>query len=496
MVDESLRNSVDNFGTQNKLVYDEFKLQLDNNSLKVKEWYDDAQKVKVESDKMVAYIQDLKLKMAIKADGPEGNPDSLISLDNMEIPSQFLLSPIGVRHGEKLRDSIGDYKEVLMSLIQDEGVKSIIASNLATPDPKEDEDSHGDKIGRKKWEDGMFGEKPTVAAISMLTKIQNDIRNSEATAINYLFSQIDAKDVKVNKIEGFINPQSTYILKGGTFSAQIGVMAVDSTKKPSIYIDGVKVETVNGRYEIPANTTGTNNIEGEVRLEDADGNLISYPFGPISYEVAEPVAVVSATKMNVLYAGVDNPVSISVPGVSTHQIKATITNGDLIPSGNGYIARPADLGLATIKVIANIEGKPVQIGSGMQFRVKSLPPPSAFLSYPVKTKNKDGKYVSVPTRFTGGRIRKRDLISVTQIGAELEDADFEVSYKVLGFQMTTYDSFGNAKMMQAKNNKFDKKQLSELRSLAAGKTFFISRIRVMGPDGLEKVLPAMEVIVN
>lgn len=495
MVDQSLRNSVENFGAQNKLVYGEFAKQNDINSSKVQEWYDKARQVQAQSEIMIQYIQGLKVSMAKRADGPLGNPDSLISLDNMEIPSQFLLNPIGVKHGEKLRDSIGDYKSILLSLVDDPELQKVISSNLATPAPKEEPGSKNEKLGRKKWEDAMFGEKPTVAAISMLTKIQNDVRNSEATAINYLFGRIDAKDIKVNSINGFINPKSTFIIKGGTFSAQIGVAAVDTTKKPKIFIDGKEVPTKNGLYEIPANQVGKYELKGEVQIQDAEGVWQGYEFPALTYEVAAPMATISATKMNVLYAGVDNPISVSVPGFSSSDISVKIDNGKLVTLGGNLVARPDKLGLATIRVTANIEGKPVQIGNGMQFRVKSLPPPSAFLSYPVKTKNKDGKYVEVPTRFTGGRIRKRDLIAVTQIGAELEDADFEVSYKVLGFQMTTYTSLGNAKMMQTAGSKFDKKQMTELRSLATGKTFFISRIRVMGPDGLEKVLPAMEVSV-
>lgn len=496
MVDESLRNSVENFGEQNENVYSEFKLQYDNNSEKVAEWFNKAMAVKKESKVMIDYIQGLKESMARIADGNKyQGADSLVNLDGTEVASQFLLSPIGVKHGAKLRDSIGIYKEALLNEVDDEALKHVIASNLATPDPKEEEGAKDEKLGRKKWEDAMFGEKPTVAAMTMLTKIQNDIRNSEAITVNYLFGQIDAKDVKVNKINGFINPKSTYILKGGKFSAKIGIMAVDSTKEPEIFIEGIgKVKTENGLYEVDASKIGTNEIKGRVELKDGEGNLLTYPFGPISYEVAEPIAVVSATKMNVLYAGVDNPISISVPGVSANSISAKITGGgSLVKTSGGYVAKPKELGLATIIVTADIEGRQVQIGSGMQFRVKALPPPTAFLSYPVRTKNANGEYVDVPTRFSGGKIRKRDLISVTEIGAELEDADFEVSYRVLGFQMTTYDSFGNAKMMQTNGNSFDNKQMAALRALSGNKTFFISRIRVMGPDGLEKTLPAMEV---
>ena len=59
-----------------------------------------------------------------------------------------------------------------------------------------------------------------------------------------------------------------------------------------------------------------------------DGSMTRHEFSS-SYTVVEPSATISATLMNVLYAGIGNPISISVPGIPNHAIQATMTNGTL-----------------------------------------------------------------------------------------------------------------------------------------------------------------------
>lgn len=497
MVDQSLRNSVVNFGEQNKLIYNSFAEQNELNKQKVDEWYQKALKIKSESQLMIKYIQGLKVSLAVRADGPTGHPDSLKKLDNMEIPSSFLLAPLeNPTKGQKLKDSIGMFKELLINNIDDPSIKKVIESSLSTPDAKEEKDGHGKKLSAKKWEDNMFGEKPTIAAISMLTKIQNDIRNSESVAINYLFGQINAKDIKVNHIDAFINPRSTYIMKGGSFQANIGIAAIDTTKKPRIFIGGTEVKLKDGLYEVPANQTGEFKVSGDVRIFDADGIEQAYKFPEIKYEVVEPFATVSATKMNVLYAGVDNPISVSVPGVPSSKLEVKMDNTPLPkdPKGDGYLVKPKKLGVTTIRIFAEIEGNKMEIGKGSQFRVKQLPPPSAFVAYPSKTKDAQGNIIL--NRFTGGSIRKRDLLEAVEIGAELQDADFETNYKVLGFELRTYTSLGNAKIIQTTGNKFDNKQMADLRGLTPGKEFFLLNFKVLGDDGIERTLPPMQVTIT
>ena len=103
----------------------------------------------------------------------------------------------------------------------------------------------------------------------------------------------------------------------------------------------------------------------------------------------EPTATVSATMMNVLYAGINNPVSISVPGVPMNGVSATMTNGSLTRQGDSWIARPAKVGEnATVTVTANIDGRPQTVATST-FRVRKLPDPTAFLSFTAPNGTKD-----------------------------------------------------------------------------------------------------------
>ncbi len=504
-VDESLRMSAENFGKQNKIIYDQFDIQYSKNAKKVDEWRQKAQEIKQSSQVMYDYIQKMKVAMAKKADKDKyTSPDSLHTLDNVEVPNNYLLDPLAKQkgektHGESLRDSITMYKEILLSRVEDRGLKEIIASTLATDPPSGEDDGHGsNKIsdGKKQWEDEMFAEKPLVATMAMLTKLQNDIRNTEAISINHLFEQIDANDIKVNKVSAFMNAKSTYIMKGGQFEASIGIAAMDTTKRPEVYINGQKVTLKHGKYIIPANSTGKFDLKGRIEYMNADGEMVPLALDDVTYEVFEPFAAVSADKMNVLYAGVDNPVSVAVPGVSASDIIVSVDNGKLTPSGDGYIIKPSKLGLANVTIKAEIDGKMTVIGTPSKFRVKQLPNPTAYIGYPKETKDAQGKTVTLTEQFYGGQIRKRELITATEVGAALQGVDFEASFTIKGFDIRTYDSLGNAKTIKSDGAKFSSQQEREIRSIRPGKSFFLVNIHAMGPDGLDRTLSPVEVIVT
>ena len=56
---------------------------------------------------------------------------------------------------------------------------------------------------------------------------------------------------------------------------------------------------------------------------------------------------------------------------------------------------------------------------------------------------------------------------------------------------------GNAVPEVSKDANFTQRQKDMFRRLSRGKRFYISRVRAIGPDGLERTLPTtLEVIVN
>ena len=202
----------------------------------------------------------------------------------------------------------------------------------------------------------------------------------------------------------------------------------------------------------------------------------------------EPSATVSATMMNVLYAGIDNPMSISVPGVAMNGVSATMTNGTLTRKGDEWIARPAKIGEnATITVTATIDGRPQTVAT-TSFRVRKLPDPVAFITYSGQNGAKE--------RFKGGRISKTLLTTAPGIDAAIDDDMLNIDFQVLGFSTVFFDQMGNAIPEVSQGASFSQRQKDQFRRLSRGKRFYISGIKAKGPDGLVRELSPVEVIVN
>lgn len=299
-------------------------------------------------------------------------------------------------------------------------------------------------------------------------------------------NQVDASDFRVNKITAEVIPTSSYVTRGGVYEARIILAAIDSTKRPKITVNGKVLE--NEKYTVGCSSVGTFDIKGQIDLPRADGTIQSYPFES-SYIVGEPTAIISADMMNVFYAGIENPMSVSVPGVPTQNVSVSITNGILTRKGSGWTVRPTKVGQdCNISVSAKMEGGKVQSIGSKPFRVKALPPPIGYIEY-----RENGN----PAKYKGGKaFAKANLISSNGVKAELDDADLDVRYNVLGFDITFFDSMGNGRIETSNSTAFTEKQLDLMRKMSRGKTFYISRIRAKGPDGIERILPPIEVKVN
>ena len=210
-----------------------------------------------------------------------------------------------------------------------------------------------------------------MAAVTILSKLQNDILYAEGEVLSSLLSQVDAGDVRVNELNAYVMPQSRLVMRGGKYSANIVLAAVDTTQRPEIFIEGKKLENSNGLYEVSTASTGTFDYKGWLLVPHGDGTSTRHDFQS-SYTVMEPMATVSATLMNVLYAGIDNPVSISVPGVTMSGISAS-TTGSASAQRRFVDSTPCALGSdAVITVTATMDGRPVEVGT-TRFRVRKLP---------------------------------------------------------------------------------------------------------------------------
>lgn len=481
LVDDSLNRSTYTATNANKAVYRHFEEQLASNPTKVREWYDRAQVLRGMSDSLFTYIDTLKHLIVIESDGKNGRIDSIRNKEDLEAAAQVMLT---IPRADKLYEMLNSFRTRVVNQIENPAQRHSIATSLSTDVPES-----ARAVGQN-WQQYMFENMPTVAAVTLLTKMQNDVRYAEGQVLHQLESNIDVKDIRVNELSAFVIPQSRTVVQGGRFQAQIIMAAVDTTNRPAIFIGGQKLdEKHNGNYEFTCGKVGDFNLSGYIETIDGAGQTVRRDFS-MPYSVVAPSATVSADIMNVLYAGYDNPMSMSIPGVPNSGIQATMTGGTLTPKGDGkFIAKPTNVGgEAVITVSAKVEGRVQEMGK-FTFRVRKLPDPTAFIAY------SDAK--GGDNTFRGGKLAKQVLMNAPGIGAAIDDGLLNIPFRVLGFETVFYDNMGNAVPMASNGANFSDRQKSQMRELNRGKRFYVTRIRAIGPDGVERTLNgAMEVIIN
>ena len=470
MVNHDFMKTIENFSEKNQGVYDDFADAAKKNPQKSGELNKAVLRVKASSDFLYHYIHSLKELIVKKADGPDGDVDNIRSRDDLYYSAELMITK---KHGTALKKAIENYKKSLLLLV-DTSNTELIASinnslNTSPPPPKD---------GRTpSWETSKFEGYPLIAVITLMSKIQSDVRNAESDIINHLFAQIDASSFKFNKLQAQVVSKSDYVLQGSTYEAKVFLSAVDTTDNPVIIVGGSALPILHGEnaglYKTSAGKAGKVEWGGQINYVNPSGIMVKYPFKH-EYEVAKPSMTVSPTKMNVFYAGLDNPVSISVPGISASNIKVSITNGNIQPGQDGnYIVRPEKIGvISVITVKAQVDGTINDIGS-TPFRVKRVPDPVASVAGKIE-----------------GAISKNELMAQDGVLAKIPDFDFEMNFKVISFVVSTSKA-GFIVDKPTKGNRFSQEQKDLMKGLNPGSRLYIESIVVKGDDGTTRNLPSI-----
>ena len=476
IVEESLNRTTANSGKENKAIFDDFEEQMRKNPAKVRQWFEKATAVKNMSDSLYNYAQSLKRQIVMEADGEDGNPADIKNKDDLEAASQVMLAP-GTGQGKKLYDAINSYRENILRFVSDPLQKKIISSNLSTAVPQNE-----NTLG-KNWQEYMFEDMPAAAAVTLLSKLQSDIRYAEGEVLHTLVANIGLKDIRVNKLEAFVVPSSTKLFPGDRMTAKMVMAAVDTTQVPEVYVNGRKI---NGdTYSFNVGGVGEYNFSGYILMHDIAGNVLRRDFNQKYSVVAPPLAptgaTLSADLMNVLYAGFENPISVSVSNTPQSSVSVSMSGGSIRSTGAGhYIAVPSAVGQ---DVTFNVSAKGKSVGS-FTFHVRKLPDPTA--------------YIALGTdRFKGGGLQKGALMGSAGIKAAIDDGLLDIPFKVLIFETVFIDNMGNAVPLASSGASFSPRQKEQFRQLSRNKRFYITRVTAIGPDGITRKLPqALEVIVK
>ncbi len=486
LIDSSLIHTLNAVDMKNKQIYTSFEQAYIENPAKVQEWKQKADQVQSITKKLDDYISNLKKELVIysgsekiSAEYPykpgsfilvtqEGDSLEIKKQDDLNGTSEFMIKQ---KKAEELKAKIIEYKNELVSVLgEDEpDLKETILRALETPDP-----TGTGARDKKTWESLHFENTPMAAILTVLSKTQIDVKNSESNVLNYLFSQIDAGSFKFNKLGARVIANSNIVFQGEPYEAEVFLAAEDTTQQPEIFINGRPAEVKEGKamYKVSTSEPGIFKWNGLIKYKTPDGVFKDYKFEQ-TYQVTKPSITMSATKMNVFYRGIDNPFDIS-GGIPKEDLEIEMENGKWTKSGDSYLIRPTDLdeqGKKTkITVFATVNGTRKIVGTSF-WRVKKVPDPIGQVG---------GK--------SGGDIRKEVLTIQDGVLAVLEDFDFDFKYKVSEFELQT-SSGGYTDIKKSKSNRFTPEQKEMLKRVQLESFVYIGSIKAVGDDGSTRDLP-------
>ena len=405
--------SIETVEKQNSSIYTAFEAAAAENPVKAGPWRDKANDVKSRSAALYQQIEDLKrgvIEASGGADEESGDPNKPQKMDDLEAsPNYFLIQG----NGAKLKAALADYREFMKT--EAEG-NDLLMNSLEGTFDLSDHKHDGTTIS---WEQHKFEHFPLISVLTFLTKMQSDVRTSEANVIDYLQKNITASDLKFTGVRTVVMPKSTFVTKGGEYEADVFLAAFDDTQNPTVTINGQELseeDIVGGvaKVRFPANRVGETTWNGEIKLVQ-NGEEKVFPVEG-AFNVAPPSVVISPTKMNVLYRGVDNPLEISVPGVDPSNL--IVSGTGVKKSGNGYIADVTRNKGGELKISVSVRDgdKTSNMGSKL-FRVKNLPDASGSIF---------GK--------TEG-LMSANLIKKAKVEAKFNNFDFELPLTVTSFQI-------------------------------------------------------------
>lgn len=485
-VNNSITTSNKSIAEKNDLTYQSFqdKLKDQQTAAQAAVWAPRATAAQKLSADMYNEIEKLKAQLAEYAGTHEEHGEKKMNADKLDASTR-LMEKEG--KGAELYAKLIEYRKNLIGVLNSqefaatqpktaEAVKAKevefqknLPVNLTVPESKSGNKYGNDKDG---WALSNFHMTPAIAAMTILNKLQNDVKNSEAQVVDYLHQQIGSVKVVYDKFQAITQASRTYAMPGEPIEIKAGIGAFSEAAAPEIYIDGQKQSLTNGMalYKTTASGAGTRKVAVKIIYTTPSGEKLEKN-ETVEYTVGTPSgASVFLQKMNVLYIGVDNPMTISGGSVGAEKVRVSFSNGEISKSGgDNYVARPKTPGNATITV--NADGKAYNFA----MRVKYLPNPAAFLG-----SKKTGSISAAEFKAIGGII------------AKLEDSDFEAAYKVvsykLGAQGGPFQVYAEA---VNSGNRWNGQAAAIVSRAAPGAVIFFDNIQVVGPDGKQRDIGSM-----
>lgn len=483
MINQSLEDTNVSISQKNVVLYAAFEDKMKDEPGKTKASYDKAMIVKRESQAMLAYIRSIKTEMIDLGGNKNGEEDegdykvvqgvrTVIEDGNIDISSHMLVNPDGKSEkGAALMSKINAYRKAVAGVLPAADRSKV---KIYVEEAKSPEAASGSNV-KKNWLQSNFGDMPLSGVITLFTKFESDVRNTETEVVAHLLGAIDAASYKFDNLEAKVIAKSNYVLTGQEYEADVLLVAYDSRQELDIRLEGggtVPVEAGLGRYKVRASAEGMRKWGGFIVVKNpGTGEETRYPFNS-EYTVAKPAAVISPDKMNVFYIGVDNPVSISAPGVTPANLMPSMTPGNISGKEGKYTVKVSQPGEVTVEVRGKgPDGKSTAVLGASKFRVKYVPDPIATIG-----------------GLDGGQVGTAQFKAQGGMIALLKDFVFDLRFEIQSFRMIYMAPRQDPQVIMVNGPIYSAPAAAIIRNAKPGDRFIFDEVKAIGPDRVTRKL--------
>ncbi|NAS31463.1 gliding motility protein GldM [Flavobacteriaceae bacterium R38] len=438
---------------------------------KYQQLFEDAGKVKELSSSYYNYLEKLKTDMTAKLEDKKDYEvmDKTDFLDNL-----FFSGENYTKEGKEFVDKAEEYREQTAQII------TAISDSLMNPNAKKSlaegiaaRFGTGDANGKVRnrdnrpvdWLDYNFKGFPLVASLTKITQMQSDIKSSEEDILSAMLEGQLKSDVSFTNYATLLQQPKSAYYQGERFDGSIVLGRTDNSTKPNevnLTLDGRKLvegkdfdmEGGQIKLKVNAGSAGDHTIKGNLIFKQ-DGEDIEVPVSQTFATITKPnAAVISADKMNVVYRGVANPITISIPGIPDNKVQASAP-GLNRSSGSKYIMNPGKGRTVTITARGTLpDGQGVS--SKSEFRIKDIPRPSG----------------TIRGEFGEAKMPRKNL-EIATVGAILEEFDFDLNLAISGFKFKV----PGQPTIEVRGNKLDARAKSALKRAKRGEVVQIFDIQ-------------------
>ena len=384
-----------------------------------------AQQVKIASDKFYAYLESLKRDL-VKTGGYELDETGKLPFEAMDktdiLDEAWFTGDRLTKKGDEVMAAINEYKKSIKDILAtDESYRGRAEAFEKTFSTAQEINKDGNKID---WLNYNFQGFPAIASYTKLTALQNDVKVTESDMFSLFLGNIVSEATTLNNYKAIVLADKSAFFAGEKFQGRVVIGKYANVPPTKLMVQGEEVDLSKAIDSTGAATLGFNvgnvgehDIKGEFTFIENNKEL-KIPILANYVVVPRPnSATISADKMNVVYRGVANPMTISFAGVPDNKVNAS-GSGLSKASGVGkYTMNPGTGREVTINVTATLDDGS-KASDQQTFRIKDIPKPTGTIS------GKDGI----------AKLPKRNL-EIGTVGAKLEDFVFDLPINVTSFKI-------------------------------------------------------------